>query len=246
MLNGRKTGIVVVLVVIGGLIAFGVLFFARRPVPEKEIAVVKWREDFISAFEAGRNGVPEGWGARRKPGTRAAVFSVVKGTGKEGAFLHMEADDASASLITAVRDVDIVSAPVLRWRWRATVLPKGADGRRRPKDDQAIGIYVGTGSALSSKCVSYRWDTETPKGSEGKCAYGLGSIRVKWFTLRNNKDAGDGRWFIEERNVADDFNKAWGFYPKQVYVSVSCNSQYTGTEGAADLDWIEFDIPQAE
>ena len=152
----------------------------------------------------------------------------------------MEADSASASLITRIDDVDITKTPFLRWRWRAQSLPKGADGRVRAKDDQAIGIYVGAGNVLNNKCVSYRWDTVTPKGAEGNCAYGLGVTRVKWYTLRNEEDAGDGRWRIEERNVAEDFKKAWGFYPTEIYVSVSCNSHYTRARAAADLGWIEF------
>jgi len=130
--------------------------------------------------------------------------------------------------------------PFLKWQWRVKTLPKGADGRNKKMDDQAIGIYVGTGSLLNNKSVSYRWDTDTPKGAEGNCVYGRGVIKVKWFTLRNAEDAKEGRWFTETRNVAEDFKKAWGFYPKKFYLSVSCNSQYTGTRAIADLDWIKF------
>ena len=93
---------------------------------------------------------------------------------------------------------------------------------------------------LNKKTISYRWDTETPDGTEGNCVYGDGTIDVKWFTLRNKEEAGNGKWYTEERNCAEDFKKAWGFYPKRVFLSVSCNSQYTGTKAAADLDWIEF------
>ena len=152
----------------------------------------------------------------------------------------MEANRASSSLITGVDGVDLKKTPILRWRWRATVLPEGADGRVRLKDDQAIGIYVGSGSPLNNKSVSYRWDTETPKGTEGNCAYGLGGIKVKWHTLRNREDAVAGVWFTEERNIAEDFKNAWDFYPDKIYLSISCNSQYTKSLASADLGWIEF------
>ena len=175
-----------------------------------------------------------------KPGTKRAVFSIEKDPAKDLSFLRMEANRASSSLITGVDGVDLKKTPILRWRWRATVLPEGADGRIREKDDQAIGIYVGSGSPLNNKSVSYRWDTETPKGAEGNCVYGLGSIKVKWHTLRNREDAVAGMWFTEERNIAEDFKKAWGFYPSKVYLSISCNSQYTRSLAAADLGWIEF------
>ena len=119
-------------------------------------------------------------------------------------------------------------------------MPEGADGRIKAKDDQAIGIYVGAGSALNNKSVSYRWDTETPRGAEGNCAYNLGRTKVKWYTLRSKNDTRDDQWFIEERNVAEDFKEAWGFYPQIIYLSVSCNSQYTNSSAVADLGWIEF------
>jgi hypothetical protein len=206
----------------------------------KKEASVSWREDFASVYKAEEDVLPVGWQLRKKPLTKPAVFSVKKYSGTDDAFLHMEADKASASLITKVDGVDLKKTPLLRWRWRAATLPEGADGRVKAKDDQAIGIYVGAGSALSNKSVSYRWDTETPRGAEGNCAYNLGRIKIIWYTLRSKNDARDDRWFIEERNVAEDFKKAWGFYPEIIYLSVSCNSQYTSSSAVADLDWIEF------
>ncbi len=209
------------------------------PLPEKKVKVA-WREAFAPAPDAGNNALPKNWVVQGKPGTLPAVFSTMIDSGKNIYFLHMEADRGSASIITNVTGVDLSRTPLIRWRWRATTLPEGADGRVRTKDDQAIGIYVGTGSTFSNRSVSYRWDTETPKGAEGNAAYGLGTVKVKWYTLKNKDDAKGGGWFTEERNIAEDFKQAWGFYPEEIYVSVSCNSQYTGSQAAADLGWIEF------
>ncbi|MFH1791737.1 MAG: DUF3047 domain-containing protein [Candidatus Omnitrophota bacterium] len=204
----------------------------KGPVP-----TAAWKVDF-SADPVGK--APSGWDLKKKPGTPPAEFTVVKNPKGPKPYLHMTADKASASIVTKIATVDVTKTPVLRWRWRAETLPKGADGRKKTKDDQAIGIYVGTGSMLNKKTVSYRWDTDTPKGSEGECSYGKGTIKVKWYTLRNKEDLKGDTWYSEERNFAGDFNDAWGFYPEKIYVSVSCNSQYTKTEAAADLDWIEF------
>jgi hypothetical protein len=208
------------------------------PLLEKRATVV-WREAFTPVPDTGRNALPKNWVVQGKPGTLPAVFSMID-AGKNISFLHMEADRGSASLMTNAAGVDLSKTPILRWRWRVTTLPEGADGRIRAKDDQAIGIYVGTGSTFSNKSISYRWDTETPKGTEGNASYGLGTVKVKWYTLKNKEDVNGGVWFAEERNVAEDFKQAWGFYPDEVYVSVSCNSQYTNSRAAADLGWIEF------
>lgn len=220
--------------------------FLRLEIFKKEPAVTL-REEFIPGPKAATGSLPAGWELKRKPGTKPAVFSIKNHPGQGGFFLHMEADRASSSLITRIDGVDIKKTPFLRWRWRATVLPAGADGRVRSRDDQAIGIYVGSGSKLNNKSVSYRWDTRTPRGAEGNCAYGMGTIKVRWYTLRNKEDLKDNKWFIENRNVAEDFKNAWGFYPEKIYLSVSCNSQYTNSQAVADLDWIEFiDAPKNE
>jgi len=248
----KKSVKIILIMIIGCMTVSAALYSIGVPaVKKKTVSVVKkealgWREEFAAVSEVDGNILPAGWKLQKKPGTKPAVFSVETDAEKDLSFLHMGADKASACLINTVDGVDLKKTPFLRWRWRVTTLPQGADGRMKAKDDQAIGIYVGTGSALSNKSVSYRWDTETPRGEEGNCAYGLGGTRVKWYTLRNREDAGSGQWFIEERNVAEDFKRAWGFYPEKIYLSVSCNSQYTGSKAAADLEWIEFVSPSTE
>ncbi len=227
---------------VGAALVFSISTILKKGVPvgQREEFTVGWKEEFTPVPGAGKVVLPKGWAVRGKLGTKQAVFSLATDPKESNSFLHMEADKASASLISRVKGVDIKKTPLLRWRWRARTLPEGADGRRKARDDQAIGIYVGAGSTLNNRSISYRWDTETPKGAEGNCSYGSGFVKVKWYTLRNKEDAADGRWFIEERNVAEDFKKAWGFSPTEVYVSVSCNSQYTDSRAAADLEWIEF------
>lgn len=232
--NGLK-----ITVIICSVCAFSVvaLFFSRGLL-FKRIAQPGWRIKFLFA-SSGPGTLPEAWKLEKKPGTRSALFSVMTSREKGGSFLHMTADSGSASLITRADNVDLRKTPILRWRWRAITLPVNADGRVRAKDDQAIGLYVGSGNMFNNKSISYRWDTDTPKLSEGKCVYGAGTIKVKWFTLRDKEDAA-GKWVTEERNAAEDFRKAWGFYPDKIYLSVSCNSQYTKSQAAADLAWIEF------
>lgn len=213
----------------------------REVMPGAEVARgVGWREEFNSADGWGRTALPKDWRLVGKPGTRPAVFSVKADIDSGEHFLHVEAERATGNLMTRINDVDLKKTPVLRWRWRATALPKAADGRVKSRDDQVIAIYVGTGSTLNNKSVSYRWDTDTPRQAEGDAAYGMGGVKVKWYTLRNKEDAESGQWFTEERNVAEDFIKAWGFCPGKIYLSVSSNSQYTGSSAAADLCWIEF------
>jgi hypothetical protein len=194
-----------------------------------ELRSAGWREDFRSQ--------PVGWELRTKAGVKVTEFSVEPpAEGHDGA-LRMTAINASGMLATHLKHVDLHRTPLLRWRWRALTLPAGGDGRIAGRDDQAIGIYVSSGGLIRQKSVAYRWETDTPVGTEGEASYAAGIVKAKWTVLRNVNDAGS--FFVEERNLAHDFQRAFGFVPNDVSVGVTCNSQYTGTTAVAELDWIE-------
>lgn len=225
-----------------------VLTLRKGAVPGEEAAVIDagvlvpdihvgWKEDFS---DPGSSGIPSGWQVKGKPGTPRSVFYVKKDPDREGSVLFAESSSSSGTLVTQAKEVDLVKTPILTWRWKVNSLPVNADGRFPESDDQAIGIYVGTGTLLSNKSVSYRWDTDTPILTEGKAVYGMGAVKVKWFTLRNIEDTRKNEWFTETRDVLADFQNAWGIRPKKVYVSVSTNSQYTDSTSSAELDWIAF------
>jgi hypothetical protein len=242
--NMNKTTIValVVAAIASSAVVFIITSRKKMPPPRTEDTevVVGWKEDFSVREGSGKGFLPGNWKVRGKPGTAVSSFKVTDGGGDGTGKLTLISDSSSGSIITAVKNVDLSKTPYLRWRWKAHVLPEGADGRDPSRDDQAIGIYVGDGSMLNSKSISYRWDTETPVLAEGYVSYGMGTVKVKWITLRNSGDMESGEWFTESRNVLSDFSDAWGMVPKKVYVSVTTNSQYTGSRAEAELDWIEF------
>ncbi len=198
-----------------------------------------WRENFKQWNRA--------WDIRGVPGTPKAKFEVRPLTDREEQpALVMTSDRASATLMIPVKGVDLEKTPVMRWRWRAPKLPEGADGRVAGKDDQAIGIYVGTRAGwLRQNSIAYRWETLTPVGDKGTATYGAGTVRVAWFSLRNQRD-GEGPAYEESRNVAEDFKSIYGEVPKEFALSVSCNSQGTDSKAQAVLEWIEFVPAPAE
>src|SRR5215470_17535410 len=131
-----------------------------------ELGAARWREDFHTQ--------PPGWEVRRKPGVKVAEFTVEPASNDHDGALLMTAVAASGMFGIHLQNVDLRRTPILRWRWRAITLPTGADGRVHERDDQAIAIYVGTGGPLRQKSVAYRWETETPVGSEGDSSYAAG------------------------------------------------------------------------
>lgn len=180
---------------------------------------------------------PRNWNYRGKFATTDAVFKVVK----EGdrSILKMTADKGSGAIyFDNAIPVDLKKNPIMRWKWKASILPVGADGHNSDKDDQALGIYVGTGK-LVRQCIAYRWETETKAGDSGSVTYGGGFVNVKWYAIRN-KNSELGKWYIEERDVAADFKESFGFIPEQFTISISCNSQFTESNSEGYIEWIEF------
>ncbi len=240
----------ITLISLSFLAGYAVLSAAQDAAAVKTGALVEtpaaWREDFSPSRGGGHGGFPSGWVLKGKPGTKKAEFFVASGDDSGKFYLSMNSDRSSASVLTDASGIDLTKTPIMRWRWKADILPEGADGRIRSRDDQAIGLYVGAGSVIDNRSISYRWDTDTPRNTEGSSIYGFGTVKIKWITLRNKSDFVPGRWLIEERDVAKDFKKAWGYIPDKIYLSVSCNSQYTNSRSAAGLEWIEFRPAAAE
>ena len=179
-----------------------------------------------------------GWTYKGKFATDDAVFSIVKMDGVK--VLKMTSNNATGTVLYDIANIDLEKYPYMRWKWRVDVLPKGADGMNPDKDDQAIGIYIGTGSTFSQESIAYRWETVTPKGKSGFVKYGMGAVKVHWRCIRNEKD-GLKRWYVDECNLGKDLKRIFeGKIPKKMAITISANSQYTGTSSVAYLEYIEF------
>lgn len=194
-------------------------------------AMPVWREEFRT--------LPDGWEVRTKPHTRVTRYRADANAADGAGALIMEADNASATFATQLKDIDLTRTPILRWRWRVLELPRDADGRIPERDDQAIAIYVSDGGFFRQRSIAYRWETTTPVGSEGDAEYAGGIVKVHWIALRNAQDP-IGEYVIDERNIAADFRRVFGFVPDDPIIAVTSNSQYTGTRAVAELDWLEL------
>jgi hypothetical protein len=182
---------------------------------------------------------PTGWEYRGKFGTKDAVFDIVRDAESGTRVLRMTADRATGVVLFDMEDIDLEKYPIMRWKWKVEVLPAGADARIKAKDDQGISIYIGYGR-FTQTSVSYAWQTVTPKGETGKSVYN-GLVTTYWRSMRDEKD-GLNVWYTEERNVRDDIKRLFDTdeIPSGLALSVSTNSQYTGTRAVCFLEYIEF------
>ena len=194
------------------------------------------RIDFKNAKQD--NQAVTGWTYKGKMWTPDAKFSIQTVDGKK--VLRMESQKGSGSLLFDLSKVDIEKYPYMSWKWRVDILPAGADGEVPEKDDQAIGLYIGSGSTLSQESVAFRWETETAKGKTGFVKYGMGAVKVHWICTRNKTD-GLKKWIVDECNLGAELKKIFGGkIPKELAITLSANSQYTGTASLGYLEYIEF------
>lgn len=218
--------------------------FAQAEDPKASFGTARAvRVDFSAdkAYEsASASKYPADWDYKGTWRVPDAKMYVVKDAELGTNVLKMNSNKEGGTLLyyKLIGKLDLKKTPIMRWNWKATKLPKGGDGRDMEKDDQAIGLYVGFGRFLR-KSVSYRWETDTPIGAEGNANYAR-VVSVRWHCLRNKDSEDLGKWKVEERNIAEDFKKDFGEIPPDVVLSVSINSQYTGTEAEAFLEYIEF------
>src|SRR4029450_9380251 len=91
-----------------------------------------------SKHPVGQRGLPTGWQAQSW-GSPKYDF-VIEADGNSH-ILHMKSQNDGSAMGKEIK-LDIRQFPILQWRWRAAVLPKGADSRKKATDDQACQLYV--------------------------------------------------------------------------------------------------------
>jgi hypothetical protein len=182
---------------------------------------------------------PANWGVGRLP----ADWQIKVNHGKpdisvcpdNGSCLHLRSVKSSFALEHGA-DVDPAQMPYLTWHWKVTQLPSGGDFRKPSTDDQAAQVLV---AFDDRRVISYIWDSSAPKGSEQKTGY-IPLVHV--FAIVCESGAADAnRWITETRNVAADYQRAYGKpAPRVKGLRIQINSQHTGTVAESYFGEVAF------
>lgn len=194
------------------------------------------RFDF-SASSLTEDGTPSGWTYKGRGELIRYELKQDPETGRQTLRI-LSGPKSSGAIMIDMSRVDLKKTPIMRWRWKASVLPQGKNAdARAAKSDQGIAVYVGYGKIKQSS-VSFTWETETPKGLTGDSTYNF-VVKVHWRVMRNKEDA-LGVWLTEEVDLREVCERTFGKIPEQLALSISSNSQYTGTSADAEIDYVEF------
>jgi hypothetical protein len=133
-------------------------------------------------------------------------------------------------------DVSPDQTPYLTWSWKVTRLPNGGDFRRASTDDQAAQVLV----AFSDKRIlTYIWDSSAPKGTMQN-ASNIPLVRI-FAVVCESGAAEANRWVAESRNLAADYERAYGrIAPRVKGLRLQINSQHTGTTAESYFGEVAF------
>jgi hypothetical protein len=187
----------------------------------------------VGKFSASQVGqaMPDGW----KPLTFKKIpkhtsYEVVK----NGDVTVVKAvSEASASGLTKPVVIDPKEYPIVRWRWKIDNVLKGSDVTLKEGDDFPARLYitfeydpdkVSFGKKLKFKAgqalfgdipiaaLNYVWDTKALVGTIVENAY----TDFAKMVIVESGTQNVGMWIDEERNIYDDYKKAFGEEPPMI------------------------------
>ena len=130
-------------------------------------------------------------------------------------YLAAKSNKAASGLVYKIR-FKVQRYPMMSWKWKVIQFPdkrKKSDdkGGWIEKDDYAARVYVIFNSLnfMNIKAVEYVWEENIPEGTILTSPY---SRNIKIFVLETGKKNA-GQWVMEERNINDDYIKAFGRVP---------------------------------
>jgi hypothetical protein len=153
----------------------------------------------------------------------------------EGPCVHLRSWRASFALQRDV-DVDPAQLPYLTWRWKVTQLPAGGDFRHASADDQAAQVLI---AFADRRVLTYIWDSTAPKGTAAHASE-IPLVHI-FAVVCESGSAQANRWVAENRNVAADYEHAYGKpAPRVKGLRLQINSQHTGTTAESYFGDVAF------
>jgi hypothetical protein len=203
------------------------------------------------------NALPEGW----KPLTfkkieKHTTYKVIK---DGDAAVVKAVSEASASGLTREIKINLKDYPIVQWRWKVANILKNGDVSKKEGDDYPARIYItfeyDAGKVSFFKkaqyetvkliygqyppldAINYIWESKATKGTVVPNPY---TDQVKMIVVESGA-AGLNQWMSEERNVYEDYKKAFGEEPPMISgVAIMTDTDNTGESATAYYGDIVF------
>ena len=204
----------------------------------------------IFSRESPGEGIPTGW----KPLTfkkieRHTTYTLVRDG--ETVVVKAEANASASGLVREIR-IDPNEYPIVQWRWKVANILKKADVHKKEGDDYPARIYI-TFEYDSSKltffekakyeavrilygqypplaAINYIWESRAPVGTIVPNPF---TNRAMMIVVESGGEKVQ-QWVCEERNVLEDYRKAFGGTPPKISgVAIMTDTDNTGESATA-------------
>jgi hypothetical protein len=181
--------------------------------------------------------LPPGWALKVNSGR--PDFSFLD-PGDPNAAVRFRSVKSSYALERAV-DIDPRQMPWLYWSWKVSQLPRGGDFRHSSTDDQAAQVMV---AFADRHILTYLWDSTAPQGTM-ESASSIPLVHIFAIVCRSG-GADINQWLRENRNIAADYQKAFGKpAPRVKGLRLQINSQHTGSSAESYFGEVAFHNAQS-
>ena len=160
--------------------------------------------------------------------------------------------EASASGLTREIKINPKEYPIVQWRWKAMNILKKGDVHKKEGDDYPARIYITFeyspsrlnffekekykairllyGEYPPLAAINYIWESKAPVGTMVPNPY---TDRVMMFVVESGA-AKLNRWVDEDRNVYEDYKKAFGEEPPMISgIAIMTDTDNTGESAIA-------------
>lgn len=176
---------------------------------------------------------------------KGRVVYSVKVDDKDGGFLSAYSKDAASGIVYRIK-FDPKKHPMASWKWKVIKFPERLDDAkalRTPaswieKDDYATRFYVIFPALIFTniKTLEYVWDKTLAEGTVMTSPY-YKNIKI---IVAESGEANLGKWVYEERNIYEDYKKAFGRKPGYVgAIAIMTDTDNSISTAEADYDEIK-------
>jgi hypothetical protein len=160
---------------------------------------------------------------------------------KKGGYLLAKSESACSGLFYKVR-FKPKNLPMISWSWKVEKFPEkvAPEAAPRPdekdgwieKDDYAARVYVIFPSLhfIKTKSIEYIWDENIPEGTIITSPYFRNIKLIVAESGRKNM----GKWVFEERNIFEDYKKAFGKPPASSVGAIALMTDTDNTLSTAE------------
>ena len=207
----------------------------------------------VPRFSAGTPGErPKSWTFQPvRTATNSTQYTLVRDDELAATVLEGSANAAAGALIYRF-DADAKTHPILRFKWKPANLIVSSDPRTKAGDDYVARIYVTFATDPTSAGVKEKAENavahvlygETPPHAALSYVFtqkaARGTIITSPFTQRVKKivldadPASVGKWKSFERNIYDDYKRAFGEEPTRISgIAIMVDTDNTGESASA-------------